>query len=618
MGALGRILASSPSAIDDYWYQDRGAPSAAGVRVTADSAMTVSAVYACVTFIAESIASVPLPIYQWVEVLGQRGKQTAPNHPLWDVLNYSPNEYQTAIAFREMMTAFALLRPRGIAEILPGPRGPVDQLIPLHPDLVRRETLADGTLRYKYRDPLKNGQERVLMPDQVFVVEGRYGRSVLEFAAETVGLDLAMQKYQGQLFSRGARPIGALKTDKILNETQKTNLRESLDEYTISGQYSGRPLLLQDGMDWKEIGLNSQQAEIVASRALSIADAARFFRVPLHKIQELNRATNNNIEEQGRDATEGLIPWAERWEQAIRRDLIIAKQIFFAEHNLDGLQRGNTIDRFNAYAIAIMWGVFNPNEVRALENKNPYPGGEQYIRPLNEGPVNASGLPPSPTGPAATDLLPAPVEKADPGVLAQLRGFARQAAARAVRKEQATLEKLADRTGGTGQGWIGGIHSFYAEHAEFVAQVMRLTEADSRAYVMARAERLIAGGRAALLEDELDRVDALEALSLERSPDFTGQRALPATSALLALPDGVTAELRQAAQPDVHVTVQPTKPPDVHVNVEKSDVHVTAPAPDMAPIAEALGRLEALLTQPRAVIRDKNGRITGWEALSNG
>jgi HK97 family phage portal protein len=504
MGDLGMVLGADKG-VADYWYEPQGMATLAGIYVSPEGAMKISAVYASVRTIAETLASVPLHMYQRIGDGG--GKREARNHPLEDLIARRPNHYQTALEFREMLSAFALLRKFGIAEIRAGDRGPVDQLVPLHPDLVREETLPDGTRRYRYRDPLQSNAERILLDDQVFVLRGPFGKSVLDYARENFGLAMALERAAAALMGRGVRAQGVLQHPKLLSDKARENLRKGLDEYGAGGAKEGRPMLLEEGMEWQSVSITPEQAQFLDSRRFSVADIARWFRVPLHKIGELTRSTNNNIEHQGLEfVTDTMMPWAERWEQAISRDLILAPQTYFAEHNLDGLNRGDLLGRYQAYAIGRQWGWLATNDILRRENMNPIAGGDDdYLTPMNM----TTGA----DGQASVAFAPRPSVQA----LGYLRVMVRDAAGRSVRKESAAIAKIAERTGGSGAAWTAGIREFYAEHATFVATLLKLGEEDAQAYCAGRLELL--AGQASGDDPETERIGQLAALAISRA-DF--------------------------------------------------------------------------------------------------
>jgi HK97 family phage portal protein len=501
MGILARPLAAAP-AWDDRWYEGSGAMSRAGVQVTMDTALTIPAFYAGVAYVSEDIAKVPLKIY---EDLGEdKGHREAPEHYLYEKLDKEPSEYQTSLEFREMMTAFAMLRGRAIAEIRTAGRPLVDdEYYPLHPDLVREEQVAGGRRRYMYRDPRKNFTERPLLPDQVVVLRGRLGKSLIDVLRDTIGLAQAQERHAANLFARGAKPGGVVMRDKGWSDTERRNFRRGLNEYASGGDRSGRPLLLEDGMTWKDVGMTNADAEALDSRRFSTIQFCQGIRIPPHKLFELERSTNNNIERQSIDyVTDSLLGWGRRWELVIRRDLIIVRDRLrgiFAEHNLDGLMRGDFKARSEGYASAVNTGWMAPDEVRKKENLNPMGGAAGDLRqPLNQGPVGGPGGGASQARAVANG---------------RAKLLAASASSRLVRREMSGVEKLLERT--DPGGLPAALQEFYAEHADQVARQLHVGEHEALAYARDHREAILAGGPTAMAEWLVDGAETLTNLAMD-------------------------------------------------------------------------------------------------------
>jgi HK97 family phage portal protein len=506
MSFIGRTLAATTiTAFTPETYDAVFSGVNLPAQVTPDGAMAIPAVYACTTVICEDIAKVPLQMFEVIT----DGKKLARQHPLYDLLHDSPNEYQTALEFREMMTAFALNRDLGgIAEIIPGPRGPVDKLIPLHPDLVTREVTDAGAIRYRYQDPIRK-RERILLSDQVFALRGRFGRSVLSYARESLSMQLAMQQFGLQTYKRGPRHTGVISRPKDApkwGDTARSNFRKGIDEYMGEGERAGRPMLLEDGMTWQSASITMADAEFLGTLQHGVADVCRWYRVPQHKVQELLRSTNNNIEQQSLDyIIDSLMAWAVRWEQAISRDLIVNPARFFAEHNLDALLRGDSKTRAEAYAIAVQWGWMTRAEVRKLENFNPIDGLDEPLQPLNMVPLSEADA----EDDVVEEPLPPP-QIVPPAAMAHLRAIVRDNAARIIRMEHNAMNRLAERTGGKGDKWEAGVREFYLpSHADFVARLLRIPDEMAERYAEDRAKRLIAEGPSVLTEFTADTIDHL-------------------------------------------------------------------------------------------------------------
>ncbi len=505
MQALGRILAG-PAAHDDYWYEPRGMTSASGTRVDMTSSISWTSLYAAVSYVSEDIAKVPFGMYRRLA----RGKAPAPDHQLHGLLHDQPNATQTALEFREMMTAFSILRGAGVAEIRDQDR-PSMALIPLHPDLLTRNTSRAGVLRYDYRDPLKNGQVRTLLGDELVILRGRLGKGIVDVGRETIGRQLAIQGHAGFMFSRGARHQGVIQrpAGAVWDDPTRAAFREALSEYAAGGPREGRPLLLEDGMTWQNASMSAQEAELMEQMRWGVAEASRLARIPPHKLMELERSTNNNINRQSIDyVVDTLLGWAKRWEQVVFRDLIAPREraTFFAEHLLDALMRGDPEARSKAYALAIQWGWMTQNEVRELENLNAMEGHDELLTPLNMT-TGADG-----TG----QVISFAPRRVDAQVRGQLQLLASDAASRVVRREVAAVSKLADRAGGDAAAFRAGVDAFYAEHEAHVASALHVPEHEARRYARAQRAEVLSDGPGVMDAWLVDRVAELTSLAMNQ------------------------------------------------------------------------------------------------------
>lgn len=388
------------------WYPSvsSGQQAASGVRVTADSALTVSAVYGCVKVLAETLASVPLIMYRRRP---DGGKERAEHHPLYALLHDAPNGWQTSFEWREQLMEHLLLRGNAYCQIVEGPRGPVDQLIPIHPDRVKVEQLTGGRLRYRVT-PAK-GKAETLTQEQVFHLrglssDGISGLSVITLARETVGLAIALEEFGARLFSQGARPGGVLETPNKLSKESSERLSASWHAAHSGLSKAHKVAVLEEGLTFKPLSIAPEDAQFLESRRFSIAEIARWFRVPLHLLGELESgASYASVEMLGQEfVIYTMLAWFRRWEQVISKSLIAAPQTYFAEFLVDGLMRGNMKDRYEAYNTAIQGGWMVRNEARERENFNKLDGLDAPLEPLNMTPAGTRNT----TAPgAAVDLV---------------------------------------------------------------------------------------------------------------------------------------------------------------------------------------------------------------------
>lgn len=367
-----------------------GNVSASGAVVNADTAMKVAAVYACVRIIAGAVATLPLHVNRRVD---ERTREDASDTELWKVLRRRPNAWQKPAQFRRMMQAHVLLRGNAYASIVRTVRGEVQALLPLHPDRVKVEQLADQSLRYTYARP--DGSRVQFKQSEVLhlyglTLDGIRGVTPITYARETIGLSLAMEDHGATTFRNGARVGGVLKHPGKLGKEGQENLRASLEDFRSGGDREGKNLILEEGMSYERMSMTAQDAQWVESRKFSRSDIAMFFGVPPHMIGDTEKSTSwgTGIEQQ----TQGFVAFTledhlTMWEEAITVDLS-ADPAIYARFNRNALVKGDIKARWEAYVKALQWGVYSPDRVLELEDENPRSdgnGGVYYDPPNTAG-----------------------------------------------------------------------------------------------------------------------------------------------------------------------------------------------------------------------------------------
>lgn len=406
----------APEAKADFteltWSALLGEPqTGSGVSVTTDSALRVSTVLACARVLAEGVAQMPLRLYR----SGEDGSKTpAEEHPVYWLLYRRPNEWMTSFEFREVLTLHAALTGNGYAFVNRLGDGRIRELIPLLPGNVTVEQAKDYTLSYRVRGG--DGGEIAVIPWQNMLHlrgpswDGFRGMNSVQLAREAIGLSVATEQAQGKLFSNGARPGGILSTEQVLTEGQITRIREAFAA-AYSGSNQFKTAVLDGGFKYAQTTMTGVDAQQLESRKFQIEEICRFFRVYPAMIGYSDKASTYASVEQFflAHVVHSLGPWIERWEQALSRDLLTDDELksgIFPKFAVQGLLRGDAKSRVEYYRGMVNIAAMNPNEVRSLEELNPYEGGETFRAALNT--VDAT-LPP----PDVEDAAPAPKEIAD-------------------------------------------------------------------------------------------------------------------------------------------------------------------------------------------------------------
>lgn len=396
-------------ATPEKWVEDwvrGGVHNSAGVRVDHETAMHYSPFFAGVRVISEDVASLPLPLYERLA----RGKNRAREHPLYQLLRWQPNDMMTSVQLRETLQGHALTWGNGVAELVTHPRtGVIEEIWPLRPDRleIKVKRIGAGRLKrwYVYDDNV-NGIHAVLPAERVLHVaglgfDGVRGYSVVEHAANSIGLGLATEHYGAKFFANGASPGGALSHPGQLSEGARKRMATDWENLHKGIDRAHRVAILEEGVTWQKIGIPNDAAQYLETRKLQVTEMARWLRLPAHKINDLERSTYSNIESQQLDyVTSALQIWLTRWEQAIYAQLLTTaeQETYFAEHLVDGLLRGDSTARFQSYATARQWGWMSANDVREKENQNPVEGGDTYLVPLNMVPASGAEADPDRSG----------------------------------------------------------------------------------------------------------------------------------------------------------------------------------------------------------------------------
>lgn len=353
--------------------------SAAGMAVTADSAMRISTVNACVRIIAETCASLPLQIYKRLD---NGGRERATDHPLYELLHSRPNIWQTSFDWRVQAFVHLLLRGNYYAVILDHGDGIVDDLIPLSPDTVTVRQLPDYRLAYDVQTT--SGIKTILQNKMLHIrglsSDGILGRSVIGDSRESFGAALATQEFTSRYWSNGATPSAVLKVTGKLQDGQAKRLREQWTDDHGGTARSGKIHVLGEGASFEKIDISAEDAQFIETRRFQKADVAGLFRVPMFLLQsDSSTATYASAEQFMLSFVVHCIrPWAVNFEQALHRQLFTAPRIYYPEHNLDALLRGDLKSRYESYKLARDAGILSKNEIRSKENENPVEGGDDY------------------------------------------------------------------------------------------------------------------------------------------------------------------------------------------------------------------------------------------------
>jgi len=361
-----------------------GEYSTAGQKITQENSLQITTVFKCVDKISKTLSTLPLNIYKY---LPNGGKEKTPDHHLQYILHVRANPQMTATEFRKTLKGHYLLWGNAYAQIIRNGLGQIIELWPFRPDRMTPKR-DNGIITYEYT--MNDGQTITFQQKDVWhlrdlSLDGFIGLSRISQARECLGLAKATEKFGSKFFSNAAKATGILEHPGKLTEGARDNIKKSVSEQIAGAKMLGM-LILEEGMSWKQIGIPPDDAQFLETRNFQAVDICGLFDVPPNKIGLLDRATYSNIEHLDIEwAKDTILPHAVYWEQKIDSELLPEKDRgkYFSKHNMDGILRGDTLSRGEFYNKMFMIGAYSQNDIRELEDKNPFDGGDEHYVPLN-------------------------------------------------------------------------------------------------------------------------------------------------------------------------------------------------------------------------------------------
>jgi HK97 family phage portal protein len=346
----------------------------AGPAVSADSAMTVSTVFACTRILAEGVAMLPLKLYRRTAA----GREEATDHPLYPLLKDAPNVNQTSFEWREMLQGHLCLRGNAYCRIVRDRFFDVVALDPLHPADVQVQKLTSGDLVYRLTGQTRFFTANEILHFRALSNNGLVGISPISLMRESIGLALAIQGHAAKSFSAGNKFPGILKTPASLSPKQIGELRNAWDAQR-AGENGAKVPILHGGLDWQSVGMSNVDAELIASGTFQRKDIAEAFRIPLVMLAHGDKsATYASVEQFMLSfVNQTLQPWLERWEQRLNASLLTSDErasggLYF-KFNLKALLRGDAKSRAEFYRLMREMRAMTINEIRDAEEMNDFP-----------------------------------------------------------------------------------------------------------------------------------------------------------------------------------------------------------------------------------------------------
>jgi len=380
-----------------------------GVNITADTALKISTVYACVTILSQTIASLPMTINRR---LPDGGNEVAQDHYLFPILHDNFNAEQTSYEARETGIGHLKLRGNWYNRLETNGGGRIIGIWPLNPQGMAVDRLSDDRIYYRYTassdEPMQN-RTKTFFSDEIWHIKGfsksgLTGLSTISYARESMGLSQALQDFSAQFFGNKAVPGNILAHPGSLSAPARANLKESLEAYATSKRHT--TLILEEDMKWQSVGISNKDAQYLELSGAQVRDIARWFHMPLILLQEPDKSSTYASAEQFMLSfvVHTISPDVSRIEQSANRALLTEAERtagYYIKLNLKGLLRGDFKTRMDGYRIAREGGWYSANDIRQLEDESPIENGDIYLQPMN---YKQAGEEPEPVEPPEPPL----------------------------------------------------------------------------------------------------------------------------------------------------------------------------------------------------------------------
>ena len=370
--------------------------TAAGASVTDARALKISAVWACVQLISNSVASLPLNFYRNTK---DGREEVERYHSLRSVFDRAPNAWMKPRDFRMAMTVQMAMWNNAYAEIIRAEGGRVVALIPLRPGRCMPYLDEEGTLTYHYST---DHGVKVYAAESIFHLkgmgtEGIVGAERNNFAREAYGLTVAAETFAAKQFANGGRPGGVITFDAFLTNDQREKARALYHGISEGPANANRLWILEGGSKYQALDFAADQMQMIATRNMQLSEIARFFGVP----EVMIGAGTNTSSAWPASFEQQLIyflnftlnPYLDEWEAAIAQRLVPFEQrnTVYADHDVSQFIKMDSKTRAEYLAALVQNGLMTRNEARRSLNLQTVEGADQLTAQVNLAPVDKLG-----------------------------------------------------------------------------------------------------------------------------------------------------------------------------------------------------------------------------------
>lgn len=345
---------------------------------TADTSLTISAFYNGVDVISNDIAKLPKGVFLKTD----KSRNSADDIPVSYLLSSSPNKLMTSFDWWKIMTISCILKGDGFSSIVRNGQSGFEEAIIFHNYDDVKVTVSGLDIIYNVKGygiiPAEN-----MIHFKAFSFDGIRGNSVIKFAAKQLGVSLDTQEYASEVYRHQGVGHGVIESDKSVDVKNKKAIEDGFVSKMNSSERFKVPML-DEGMKYKSISITPAESLFLETNKLAVIECCRWLNLAPVKIKDMSAGTYLNIYQQGIEhVQDSILPWVTRMEQEINKKCFTRESGLYFKMNINALLRGDLDSKRNYYTSMVNFGIYTPNEIRALEELNPIEGLDQIFVPVN-------------------------------------------------------------------------------------------------------------------------------------------------------------------------------------------------------------------------------------------
>jgi HK97 family phage portal protein len=380
------------------FIQFSGMNNTSGQVVNEETSKSIATAYRAFNVLSDDYAKIPLQTF--ISKSSGTINRLQPDAQMQNIawlLEISPNRFMVPFVFKKTFIMGTLVHGAGFIWKPIRRIGARNEMFLLNPATTFPVFDFEGNLWYQ--TTFSNGDTEWIPSVEVFALiinskDGITGRGIVTYARETFGRQLGAHQTMAKFYAQGLNPGGLLWVNGDLDKPARKLLRDGYQEQ-MSGTDNAYRLAIMDAKvtKFEQITMKMVDAQFLETIQATDVDIAKFFGMPLYKLNMGKEAYNSN-EQQNLDYLQTTLdPYLVQTEEGARLKWLseYEQSYTYFKFNRDVLLRTDAKTRTDVLSKRIQNAQLSPNEARQIEDLSGYEGGDLRFIPANMAVIGADG-----------------------------------------------------------------------------------------------------------------------------------------------------------------------------------------------------------------------------------